>query len=183
MDWQILKLARARVGGATKNDNAFIRTVQKRLKRFGSQIRMNRNRIRLQILKRHLYITCVGIADIRTLGIQNYRYIRRDDSDVGDGSVQSRDALFAMSLVESNIRLIRAYKVFRRFHNCAVECDNCVSETHVAFIAASERGFGNLAEFAIQPDTDKVAFIPLRFQHFHEISVVHLYCFSRPIRL
>ena len=89
--------------------------------------------------------------------------------------LQGTDALAAVRLVERGVRLVGAYEVFRRFHDCAVERDDGVGDTHIALATASARGLGNLAELAVESHTHEFPFIPLCFQHFHKISCHNLY--------
>src|SRR3989338_5037958 len=84
---QVLKLPRAWIGSATKYDDTFLRSREERLKCFGSKIRMNRDSVRLKKAERRVHITSIGVADVRPLGVENHRNIRRDGVNVRDGSL------------------------------------------------------------------------------------------------
>src|SRR3989338_8841479 len=132
------------------------------------------DRVRTQKAERRIHIASVGVADVRALRVENHRNVRRDGVDVRDGSLQSTDTLVAIRLVERGVRLVGTHEVFRRFHDCAVECDDGVGDTYIAFIATSARGLGNLAELAVESDANEVATRPLGLQHLSEVSVVHV---------
>jgi len=137
---------------------------------------MNRDCVRAQEIERRFHIASVGVADVGALGIENHWNIRRDGVNVRDGAMQSRDAFRAVCLVKRGVRLVGTHEILGRFHDCAVEGNDSVALVDFTLVAAYARGLGNLAELAVEPDTDEVAFGPLGLQHLPEVSVAHACC-------
>ena len=170
---QVLKLARAWIGSAAEYDDAFLRSREERLKRFGSEIRVNRDCVRSQEVERRIHVTRIGVADVGALGVENHRNIRRNGVNVRDGALQSHDAFRAVRLVKRGVRLVGAHEVLRRFHDCAIERDDGVAFVNRTLIAAYARGLGNFAELAVESDADEVTARPLGLQHLPEVSIIH----------
>ena len=108
---QILKILRARIARAAKNDDALVAVLEERLDRIAAEIRIHRHRIRVVALERLVRVLLGRAADVAALRIQDHDRIRAGRLDVVDGVLEL--ILRRVRRVVRELRLVRAHQIAR----------------------------------------------------------------------
>src|SRR6185312_15364489 len=104
---EVLKLSRAGIGGAAKNDARFIRPLKKRSKRLTSEVGMQSHSVKTHLIEYRSYISAICISNIGAFGIADSDHLRMVRSQIIHGHPQLIPPLHAACFIECRIRLHR----------------------------------------------------------------------------
>src|SRR3989344_469074 len=118
MNVEILKFTRAWIGSPAEHENTFVLLVKEWLKGVGSKIRMNRDSVRLEKVKRILDAFDIRVSGVSIFCVQNNWDSWRNLADIHNGLTKRPPHILT---IECPVELVSAHKVFCRFHDCAVK--------------------------------------------------------------
>jgi len=142
--FQVLKFARARVGGAAQNNTGFVGAVQKRPQGILAQIRLERQSVKTQNVQNSLGVQLARVANVAALGVADGKNARmvltqiihrhfkflpaRGTPHFVGGAVwfEGRgkfSRLFNNPFIECKLRILHLFKTFRQFVKVRVQPD------------------------------------------------------------
>ncbi len=107
-NFQLLKFTSAGIGGVTEYEETFVGITRKSVDAIASQVGAERDRVCLQVVEAGGGVGGGGAADVATLGVEDYRNIRRDCRQRG---AQRCHARRAQRLVEGDVGFVGADQV------------------------------------------------------------------------
>ena len=130
------------------------------MQRLGSEIGMNGDRIRIEVIERLEYVPGIGIADIRAFSVEFHGDLRRNIMDVAYRLLEGSEALAAVRRVESDVWLVRAHKIVRCINDGAVKGEDRFADSYEVLPA---HDLGDFQVIAVQSDTHNIIGGPASF--------------------